>query len=58
MLNDSLFTFGCKKSNGDPCVYVIATNDKLQGMILIWVDDIVMATEEKKLMKRMKDHLN
>ena len=58
MLNDSLLKFGCQKSNGDSCVYVIVTNDKkLDGMILIWVDDIIMATGHKKLMKRMKDHL-
>ena len=58
MLNDSLLKFGCQKSNGDSCVYVIVTNDKkLDGMILIWVDDIIMATGHKKLMKQMKDHL-
>ena len=57
MLNNSLITFGCKKSDGDSCVYVIVTNDKLDGMILIWVDDILIATAHKKLLKRMKDHL-
>ena len=58
MLNESLIRFGCKKSNGDSCVYIIGGDkNKLEGMILIWVDDIIMATEHKKLLKRIKDHL-
>ena len=57
LLNDSLLKFGCKKSNGDSCVYVIVTGDKLDGMVLIWVDDIIIATAHTKLLKRMKDHL-
>ena len=57
MLNETLVNFGCTKSSGDSCVYMITANNKLDGMILIWVDDIIIATDHKKLLKRMKDHL-
>ena len=56
MLNGVLVNFGCIQFVGDTlCVY--NCDKKLSGVILIWVDDIIIATGSKKLMKRIKDHL-
>ena len=57
MLNEFLFNFGCIQFVGDICVYLYMCDKKLSSVILIWVDDIIIATGSKKFMNRIKDHL-
>ena len=57
MLNESLINFGLIQSAGDACVYLYLHNKYLSGVILIWVDDIIIATSCKDFMNRIKDHL-
>ena len=57
LLHKSLIDIDFVQCSGDACVYVHLTNSILMGIILIWVDDIIISVKSMKLMDKIKDHL-
>ena len=50
--------FGLVQSKLDPCLFMFKSSDKVSILwVLIWVDDLVIITNDKSLRSRFKAHL-
>lgn len=60
-LQSYLFTQGFDQSPIDPCVYTLRHSNEHPDdlvIIVIWVDDLLLATKHESTMTRIKDELN
>lgn len=55
-LDRHLKQFGFKQSNADPCLYFGGSKEMV--LVAVYVDDIIIATEEDVTMREIKDHIS
>ncbi|CAJ2636069.1 unnamed protein product [Trifolium pratense] len=56
--DDFLLTTGFVRSNYDSCVYMMKRNEKVILYLLLYVDDILMASSDKHEIQKLKEKLN
>ena len=58
MLHNHLIDEHFSQSCADPCIYTRHIDDKRYIIMIIWVDDIIIATSNSKLMASVKESLS
>ncbi|CAJ2678716.1 unnamed protein product [Trifolium pratense] len=56
--DDFLLKTGFVRSNYDSCVYMMKRNEKVILYLLLYVDDILMASSDKQEIQQLKEKLN
>ncbi|CAJ2646442.1 unnamed protein product [Trifolium pratense] len=56
--DDFLLKAGFVRSNYDSCVYMMKRNEKVILYLLLYVDDILMASSDKQEIQQLKEKLN
>lgn len=57
LLHDKLISFGFVQSKSDPCAYILSKDDDLT-ILMVWVDDIIIAANSNFVLNQVKEFLN